>query len=752
MATPKVDVSEYREESSETSVTIGSNFKTADIQDGGYLFKRARNSGLNWRKRYFVLDEKKGILKYYSTHNTFEKDGDPLGSVQLGDSCSIISVGMRENCLEINTGKPNDKPLYVQCSDPRMLLLWKLRFHSYIHPLKLGFLEKRARKSGRNWRTRYFVLDLATGLLRVFENDKMDHIPTIECLGPKFEAQRSGLRENCIEVRCKDGSSPSLFLVAKSTKEHLEWLTCLRDVCRPVEDLTPKNEVAHRTSLQTPPCASPKSDGDLKANSVITSKNVCRVEDGMMESYNAKANGTIPQNSISTFQSHNQTTSTLPRHKRNTTDTSLNYNLDEEPSPSVWSVTESTTHTEPNAGFTIQLAPDKERKIIGRHRRQSTTTLSVNKEVIVLTRGKIKGLATIVRVIPEKAVFEVRMHDKEKLVQVKAEDLFLHRAVDFEFTLGKRLGKGAFATVYSGMNHSNGALIAIKKMKLKFGEQNREVLDAIMDEVRLLKELDHTNIVRFLGTEFSLADRSMFILMEQVSGGSLESALRSFGRFSESVIFSYTQHILKGLVYLHSKRVIHRDLKCANVLLSTAGVVKLADFGVSKKIKDINENDSKETESCVGSPYWMAPEVVLYQGYDTSCDVWSLGCTIVEMTTAYHPWKEYDNPLSCAYAIGQSDKLPSYPNDLSSDLEDLILKCLNRDKTKRPRCSELMLHEGFRKQRENSVNRLGVSIRGGHNFRRSASARRATTGQAGSPQRIISLGATPERNKRSSMA
>jgi len=94
----------------------------------------------------------------------------------------------------------------------------------------------------------------------------------------------------------------------------------------------------------------------------------------------------------------------------------------------------------------------------------------------------------------------------------------------------------------------------------------------------------------------------------------------------------------------------------------------------------------------------MAPEVVLYEGYDTSCDVWSLGCTIIEMATACHPWKEYDNPLTCAYQIGQSEKLPFYPDDLSAELKDLIQKCLKRNKSERPKCLELMLHPGFRKQ------------------------------------------------------
>ncbi|GAB5355490.1 hypothetical protein AAMO2058_000210000 [Amorphochlora amoebiformis] len=585
----------------DSSITIGSKFKTTDIVNGGYLNKRARNSGLNWRRRYFVFDEKNSTLAYFmdkgiASHGIIKA----LGSVLLTDTASIISVGLRQNCLEIHPGGYDDKPLFVQTPDPKQLLLWKLRLHNFIHPIKSGYLEKRARKSGRNWKMRYFVLDLTTGFLRVFENHKLDHVSTVQILDRSFEVQRSGLRPHCIEVRAGDAK-----------KQH------------------PK---------------SPPSLWGLESSASVNSYKI--TEGDKMRIRSASLAG-----------------------------------QDEE------------------IGSLLGNSFVEEKK----HRRGSSTLFEPNKEVIVLSGSKLKGLALINRDLGN-GMFEVVFQKTKKIVKVKKKDMFRHKAVDFNFTLGKRLGKGAFATVYAGMNHSTGALIAIKKMKLKFGDKARDMIQAIMDEVRLLKELSHENIVKFLGTDYNITDKSMYILMEQVSGGSLESALLSFGKFSESVIFSYTKHILKGLAYLHSQRVIHRDLKCANVLLSTAGVVKLADFGVSKKIKDIQE-DMKDQESCVGSPYWMAPEVILYQGYDTSCDVWSLGCTIIEMATACHPWMDYDNPLSCCYAIGQSEKLPSYPRDMSSHLKDLVLTCLNRDKKKRPSCSELMLHNSFTIEDRRRTNR-----------------------------------------------
>jgi len=637
----------------DSSITIGSKFKTTDIVNGGYLNKRARNSGLNWRRRYFVFDEKNSTLAYFmdkgiASHGIIKA----LGSVLLTDTASIISVGLRQNCLEIHPGGYDDKPLFVQTPDPKQLLLWKLRLHNFIHPIKSGYLEKRARKSGRNWKMRYFVLDLTTGFLRLFENHKLDHVSTVQILDRSFEVQRSGLRPHCIEVRSKDSSEPSLFLVAKNSQEQLEWLNCLRDACLGNHNFSSTHSTG---SDSLKPTISPRA-GDAKKQHPKSPPSLWGLESSAsVNSYKITEEMRIRSASLA--------------------------GQDEE------------------IGSLLGNSFVEEKK----HRRGSSTLFEPNKEVIVLSGSKLKGLALINRDLGN-GMFEVVFQKTKKTVKVKKKDMFRHKAVDFNFTLGKRLGKGAFATVYAGMNHSTGALIAIKKMKLKFGDKARDMIQAIMDEVRLLKELSHENIVKFLGTDYNITDKSMYILMEQVSGGSLESALLSFGKFSESVIFSYTKHILKGLAYLHSQRVIHRDLKCANVLLSTAGVVKLADFGVSKKIKDIQE-DMKDQESCVGSPYWMAPEVILYQGYDTSCDVWSLGCTIIEMATACHPWMDYDNPLSCCYAIGQSEKLPSYPRDMSSHLKDLVLTCLNRDKKKRPSCSELMLHNSFTIEDRRRTNR-----------------------------------------------
>ncbi len=307
-------------------------------------------------------------------------------------------------------------------------------------------------------------------------------------------------------------------------------------------------------------------------------------------------------------------------------------------------------------------------------------------EVFILdSRGRVRRTGTVLRRAKGLAhAYEVKTGDVIKIVP--RETLFCFPTVGFKWRKGGVIGEGQYGIVYSGFNMDNGTHIAIKQMPFKI-KKSRRALQNLYKEVRLMQMLDHPNIVRFLGCQISLADKAVYIFMEQISGGSLQKVLISFGRLSEKVARGYTRQILMGLQYLHVKGVVHRDLKCGNVLITTDGVVKLADFGVSKQIKD--ECQDNVLQTAIGSPYWMAPEVVLEDGYGRTADVWSLGCTIIEMVTATHPWKNLDNPYTAVYSIAQSTDLPFVPEDISSDMKNFIHACLRRDKATRPSCKAL---------------------------------------------------------------
>ena len=156
-------------------------------------------------------------------------------------------------------------------------------------------------------------------------------------------------------------------------------------------------------------------------------------------------------------------------------------------------------------------------------------------------------------------------------------------------------------------------------------------LAGLEEEINLMKQLDHPHIVRYLGTHFEGGRHAkLFILMEYMPGGSIAALLRQFGGFSEDVVREYSRQILLGLQYLHTKNIIHRDIKGGNILVDGSGLVKLADFGCSIMF---NGNTSMDSQSAqlLGSVPWMAPEAMRNSHMGRKADVWSVGCTIVEV-------------------------------------------------------------------------------------------------------------------------
>ncbi|EFJ36960.1 hypothetical protein SELMODRAFT_76216 [Selaginella moellendorffii] len=254
---------------------------------------------------------------------------------------------------------------------------------------------------------------------------------------------------------------------------------------------------------------------------------------------------------------------------------------------------------------------------------------------------------------------------------------------------GNLLGVGSFGRVYKGFSDS-GTFCAMKEVLVVDDPKSIESVKQLMQEINMLSSLRHPNIVQYLGSE--MLDDSLYIYLEFVSGGSIHKVLQEYGAFKEPVIRSYTQQILSGLQYLHSMNKVHRDIKGANILVDTNGEVKLADFGMAKHI-----SSSSLVLSFKGSPYWMAPEVCpRFLSSNTSMtpypvDIWSLGCTIIEMATGKPPWSQYEG-IAAMFKIGNSKETPTIPDTLSPVAKEFIRLCLQRNPDDRPTASQLLEH------------------------------------------------------------
>uniref|UniRef100_A0A5B7CDJ4 mitogen-activated protein kinase kinase kinase n=1 Tax=Davidia involucrata TaxID=16924 RepID=A0A5B7CDJ4_DAVIN len=251
---------------------------------------------------------------------------------------------------------------------------------------------------------------------------------------------------------------------------------------------------------------------------------------------------------------------------------------------------------------------------------------------------------------------------------------------------GRLLGRGAFGHVYLGFSSERGEMCAMKEVILLSDDaKSKESAQQLGQEIALLSRLRHPNIVQYYGSE--TVDDKLYIYLEYVSGGSIYKILQDYGQLGEIAIRSYTQQILSGLAYLHAKKTVHRDIKGANILVDPSGRVKLADFGMAKHI-----TGQPCPLSFKGSPYWMAPEVIRNSnGCNLAVDIWSLGCTVLEMATTKPPWSQYEG-VAAMFKIGNSKELPAIPDYLSDDGKDFVRQCLQRNPLHRPTAAELLEH------------------------------------------------------------
>jgi len=251
----------------------------------------------------------------------------------------------------------------------------------------------------------------------------------------------------------------------------------------------------------------------------------------------------------------------------------------------------------------------------------------------------------------------------------------------------EKIGEGAAGEVYlAEQKETKKRNIAIKQMNLAAQQKNLKLL---LTEIDIMKNSHHKNIVQYFDS-YVVEERYLWVAMEYLAGGCLTDILEQFDalKMSEPMIAYVCKETIDGLQYIHSLHRIHRDIKSDNILLGGNGEVKLADFGYAAQLTQ----QKKKRNTIVGTPYWMAPELIRGQDYDQKVDIWSLGIMAMEMAEGEPPYMDFP-PLRALFLI-TTKGIPPLKEDekWSKEFQDFVAQCLEKDAEKRPNAVELLKH------------------------------------------------------------
>uniref|UniRef100_A0A914WQ71 non-specific serine/threonine protein kinase n=1 Tax=Plectus sambesii TaxID=2011161 RepID=A0A914WQ71_9BILA len=264
----------------------------------------------------------------------------------------------------------------------------------------------------------------------------------------------------------------------------------------------------------------------------------------------------------------------------------------------------------------------------------------------------------------------------------KLDPVALNKQPEEVFDIVGKLGEGSYGAVYKAVHKDTGQILAVKKVPVETD------LQEIIKEISIMQQCDSQYVVKYYGSYFKNAD--LWIVMEYCGAGSVSDIMRLRRKtLGEPEIGAVLRDTLRGLQYLHERRKIHRDVKAGNILLNTHGHAKLADFGVAGQLTDT----MAKRNTVIGTPFWMAPEVIQEIGYDTKADIWSLGITAIEMAEGRPPHADI-HPMRAIFMIPTKPP-PTFknPDEWSPMFVDFIAQCLVKKPDDRKSSAELLEHE-----------------------------------------------------------
>ena len=270
------------------------------------------------------------------------------------------------------------------------------------------------------------------------------------------------------------------------------------------------------------------------------------------------------------------------------------------------------------------------------------------------------------------------------------------------FILGKALGKGAFGSVRIVTRKEDGKIYAMKSVNI--GKLDNREKEAALNEVRILASLNHPNIIGYKDAFYDEPSKSLNIVMEYADDGDIahkiQDNLKKRLRFDESTLWEWIIQILEGLKYLHDNKIMHRDLKCANIFLMKNGQLKIGDLNVSKLAK------SNMARTQTGTPFYLSPEIWKDQPYDYKCDIWSVGCIIYELCMSRPPFRGTSMKELC-HNVMTGYYLPI--SGFSNDMKEIISKMLIVDPKRRFSTDELLNTEIIKKRIKSSKNNIIIT-------------------------------------------